>query len=36
MVAAAKLDSDGCRPSAVVEGDDVEDIVMSLTIDGES
>ena len=37
MVAAAKLDSDGSRTSAVVEGDDdVEDIVMSLTIDGES
>ena len=36
MVAAAKLDSDGSRTSAVVEGDDVEDAVMSLTIEGVS
>ena len=36
LVAAAKLDSDSSRTSAVVEGDDVEDVVMSLTIEGES
>ena len=31
------VDSDGSRTSAVVEGDDdVEDVVMSLTIEGES
>ena len=37
LVALAKLDSDGSRTSAVVEGDDdVEDVLTSLTIEGES